>query len=207
MADDRALIALMRTIASSDRVLALSLLAATPALAVATLGQGAQRTSSENVFFADCHSYVYAGDTALHVAAFAYETVLAQHLVIAGADVRARNRRGAEPLHAAVTGTPGSRNWNPQQQAAVITYLIEAGAEPNATAAGGMTPLLRAVRNRCSAAVRALLDTGADPHQANDRGSTAFTLAGLTTGRSGSGSPEANAEQELIVAMLESHTT
>ena len=206
MVDDRALILLMGAIASSDRSLALSLLAATPPLAVATLKRGADRASAESFFFADCHSHVYAGDSALHVAAFAYETMLAQHLVIAGAEVRARNRRGAEPLHSAATGAPGSRNWNPQHQAAVIAYLIEAGAEPNASAAGGVTALHRAVRNRCSAAVRALLASGADPHQANDRGSTAFTLAAMTTGRSGSGSPQAKTERELIVTMLKTHT-
>lgn len=37
---------------------------------------------------------------------------------------------------------------------------------------------------------------------ANDRGATAFTLAHMTTGRSGSGSPEARAEQEAIVRLL-----
>ena len=198
---------LMRTIASGDRRLALSLLATTPALAVAKLNQGAQRAANKDFFFADCHTYVYAGDTALHVAAFAYDIVLAHHLLGANADVRARNRRGAEPLHAAVTGAPGSPNWSPHKQAAVITYLIETGADPNATAAGGVTPLQRAVRNRCSAAVRALLDAGADPHHTSDSGSTALMLADWTTGRSGSGSPEAKAEQERIVAMLTSQTT
>ena len=205
MVDDREVIVLMRAIASSDRDLAISLLAATPALALAALDEGAQRATSEEFFFADCHSYVYAGDTALHVAAFAYETVVARHLLALKADARARNRRGAEPIHAAVTGAPGSRNWNPQQQAAVIACLLAAGADPNATATGGVTPLHRAVRNRCSAAVRALLDAGADPHRTNDSGSSAFTLASVTSGRSGSGSPEAKAEQELIVAMLGSH--
>jgi hypothetical protein len=86
----------------------------------------------------------------------------------------------------------------------MIRYLIAAGADPDATAAGGVTPLLRAVRNRCSAAVRALLDAGADPQQRNDHGSSALDLARLTTGRGGTGSPEAKAEQAEIIRILES---
>ena len=84
----------------------------------------------------------------------------------------------------------------------MVTFLIEAGADPDAVAAGGVTPLHRAVRNRCASAVRALLDAGADPHRSNDNGSTAVMLAGWTTGRGGSGSPEAKAEQARILRML-----
>ena len=146
---------------------------------------------------------LYSGDIALHVAAAAYDTVLARKLVMAGADVRARNRRGAEPLHAAVIGSPGSSSWDPRRQVAVIRYLIEAGADPEAMAAGGVTPLLRAVRNRCSAAVRALLDAGVDPRRKNDNGSSPLDLARLTTGRGGTGLPEAKAEQANIIRMLE----
>jgi hypothetical protein len=84
----------------------------------------------------------------------------------------------------------------------MIDYLIDVGGDPNAAAVGGVTPLLRAVRNRWSSAVEALLRRGADPHLANDNGSTAFELARWTTGRPGSGSAEARAEQELIIELL-----
>jgi hypothetical protein len=84
----------------------------------------------------------------------------------------------------------------------MIRYLIGEGADPDAAAAGGVTPLHRAVRNRCSAAVRVLLEAGADPHRTNDKGSTALALAGWTTGRGGTGSPEAKAEQAIIVDLL-----
>lgn len=203
MVDDRELIKLMRTIASGDGKAASRLLAAKPTLAAARLvAAGATRANPEEFFLHDCGVYMYAGHTALHVAAAAYDTAFARKLVDAGADVRAKNRRGAEPLHEAMSGGPGSPAWDPPRQAAMIAYLVEAGADPDAVAAGGVTPLHRAVRNRCSAAVRALLDAGADAHRSNDNGSTATTLAGLTTGRGGTGSPEAKAEQAKIVSML-----
>lgn len=204
MVDDRTLIELMHAIASLDARASSGLLAASPSLARARLATGATRQSPEPFFLADCSVYVYAGHTALHVAAAAHDVQMARELIGAGADVRARNRRGAEPLHEAVNGGPGSPAWNSQHQAAMVTYLIEVGADPDALAKGGVTPLHRAVRNRCSAAVRALLAAGADPHRANDNGSTPLVLARTTTGRSGSGSPEARAEQELILSILES---
>jgi hypothetical protein len=192
----------MRAISAGDGEAASQLLAATPEVAVAQLAAGATRAASEEFFLHECDVYMYAGHTALHVAAAAYDTEFAHTLVGAGADVRAKNRRGAEPLHEAVRGGPGSNAWDPQRQAAMIAYLIEVGADPNAVAAGGATPLHRAVRNRCAAAVRALLDAGADPHRSNNSGSTAIMLAGWTTGRGGSGSPEAKAEQAKILSML-----
>ena len=202
MLDDLALLPLMRVIASGGSGAAAQLLRATPRLAVAKLERGATRATADELFLPECHMHVYAGDTALHVAAAVYDVGFARTLLAAGADVRARNRRGGEPLHAAVNGAPGSSEWDPERQAAMVTFLIEAGADPDAVAAGGVTPLHRAVRNRCASAVRALLDAGADPHRSNDNGSTAVMLAGWTTGRGGSGSPEAKAEQARILRML-----
>jgi hypothetical protein len=51
--------------------------------------------------------------------------------------------------------------------------------------------------------VQALLDHGADPAIRNKNGSTAIQLATRTTGRSGSGSPEAKAQQQEILLLLE----
>src|SRR5262249_5847037 len=135
--------------------------------------------------------YAYAGTTVLHVAAAAYREDMVRQLIALGADVRARNRRGAEPLHAAAVGGPGTRTWNPRAQVATIACLIEAGADPNAADISGVTPLHKAVRTRCSAAVKALLDRGADAGRTTDGGSTALLLATLNTGRGGSGSPAA----------------
>jgi hypothetical protein len=164
----------------------------------------AQLQRPDEFFLAACHAQVYAGDTLLHAAAFAYDVETARQLVAAGADVRARNRRGAEPLHAAIIGAPGSEHWNPRAQVEMITYLIGAGADPNAAASGGVTPLHRAVRNRCSAAVEALLSCGADPAAMNVSGSTPLALTQWTTGRGGAGSAEAKDEQQRIVALLTS---
>ena len=161
----------------------------------------------DEFFLAERLAQVYEGDTALHAAAFSYDAEMARHLVARGADVRARNRRGAEPLHAAVIGGPGSAPWDPARQQAVILALVEAGADPNATAAGGVTPLHRAVRNRCSAAVEVLLRVGADPRLENDHGSTASELARWTTGRGGTGSREARAEQRTIIELLDRATS
>ena len=203
MVADEDLVGFMRMICSGDRESLSHTLASTPELAVAHLAVGASRARAGEFFLPGCGVYLYSGHTSLHVAAAAYNTALARALVEAGADVRARNRRGAEPIHEAANGQPGSPRWDPRRQAAVIAYLIEAGAPPDAEAAGGVTPLHRAVRNRCSAAVRVLLDAGADPQRTNDAGSTALTLARHTTGRGGSGSPEAKAEQAKIISMLD----
>jgi ankyrin repeat protein len=126
-------------------------------------------------------------------------------LLAAGANVHAKNRRGAEPLHYAADGLPGSRAWNPQAQKAIIACLILAGADPNAVDRNGATPLHRAVRTRCAAAVQALLEGGANLRATNNSGSTPMLLATRNTGRGGAGSVEAKAQQEQIVRLLTQH--
>lgn len=86
-----------------------------------------------------------------------------------------------------------------------MTLLVEAGADPDATDKSGVTPLHRAVRTRSTGAVAALLAAGADPGRPNKTGSTPHDLAQWTTGRGGSGSPEARAEQRAIIRLLEEH--
>jgi hypothetical protein len=201
MDDTANLTTLLRAIAHLDHGTAVSLLAASPSLATTSLER------RDEFFLAERLAQVYEGDTALHAAGFSYDPEMAQDLITRGADIRAKNRRGAEPLHAAVIGVPGSASWNPTRQSEVIRFLIEAGADPNAAASGGATPLHRAVRNRCSAAVDALLRGGADPGIQNDRGSTASDLAHRTTGRGGTGSAEAKAEQQIILELLQFTTS
>jgi Ankyrin repeats (many copies)/Ankyrin repeat len=191
-----ALAPLLVAIANLDHKTAAGFLDATPSLATAGLAR------PDEFFLAERMVQVYEGDTALHAAGFSYDPEMAQDLIRRGADIRARNRRGAEPLHAAMTGGPGSVSWNPARQQDAIMFLIAAGADPDAPAAGGVTPLHRAVRNRCSTAVEALLRAGANPRLENDRGSTPMALAHWTTGRGGTGSEAAKAEQRIIIELL-----
>jgi hypothetical protein len=188
---------------AADATRCLDLLAAEPGLARAKLAEGATRAEATANFLIGIAHYVYEGDTALHVAAAAYRVEVAERLIGLGADVRARNRRGAEPLHYAADGGPGAPHWNPAAQAATIALLIAAGADPNALDKSGVAPLHRAVRTRCAAAVAALLDGGANAALKNASGSTPMMLATHQTGRGGSGSPQAKAQQAEIVALLE----
>jgi Ankyrin repeats (many copies) len=134
---DSALMVLARSIIADDAAGALRLLAASPLLARACFEEGATRQTAQD-YLDEIGRYVYAGDTALHVAAGAYRTDVVQKLIAMGADVHARNRRGAEPLHAAAVGMPGSQAWNPSAQAATIACLIRAGADPNAVDNSGV---------------------------------------------------------------------
>jgi ankyrin repeat protein len=203
MTNDAELRRLMTKIASDESSIVLDLLSASPALACAALSEGATRAAATDNFLTEIKHYVYAGDTALHVAAAAHRPEIVRNLINLGADVAARNRRGATPLHYAADGIPGSPGWNPVSQSATIVCLIQSGANPNATDRNGVTPLHRAVRTRCAAAVSALLDGGADGQRKNNKGSTPMMLATSQTGRGGSGSPEAKAQQAEIISLLE----
>jgi hypothetical protein len=203
--DDRALLALFGAIASSDRTEIARRLESSPGLASHPIRIAASREDAGTYFLTAIRHYVYAGDTALHIAAAAYQRELAESLVAKGAGVRARNRRGAEPLHYAADGGPGTQHWDPVAQGAVIAYLIAAGADPNALDRSGVAALHRAVRNRCSAAVGALVDNGADPRLRNRSGSTPLHLAVQNTGKSNSGSEAAKDEQARIIALLLRH--
>jgi hypothetical protein len=201
--DDVPLMPFARAIAQRDRARVSELLAAAPELALTRLAVGARRHGTAEYFLDEIDHHVYAGDTALHVAAAAYEADLVRELVNAGAIVAAANRRGAEPLHYAVDGIPGSARWNPVAQKATVLCLVGLGADPNAVDKNGTTPLHRAVRNRCAAAVEALLDVGADREATNGSGSTAMQLARWSTGRGGTGSADARAQQQEILRSLQ----
>lgn len=174
------------------------LLTASPGLATFSLEEGATRQRATDFFLAGIRHYVYGGDTALHVAAAAFRRPVAELLIGHGADVRARNRRGAEPLHYAAD----ANHSDPAAQAATIAYLTSVGADPHAVDRSGVAALHRAVRTRSLSAVRALLDAGADPRQPNRGGSTPLHLAVQPTGRGGSGSDGAHQQQLAIVRLL-----
>lgn len=202
MPQDPKLRELFGVIAARDVRKASQILAEFPALARQVTEIGATRQDPKTYYFADIAHYAYAGDSPLHMASAAHATEIARELVALGANVRAENRRGAEPLHYATDGIPGSAGWAPDAQEAIIQFLIEVGADPNAKDDAGVAPLHRAVRTRCAAAVRALLFHGADVRLANKQGSTPLHLAVQDTGRGGTGSPAARQEQAEIIALL-----
>jgi hypothetical protein len=204
--DNQALMVLMRGIVAGDPAAVARSLAASPASASSSLRlQGATRQSTQDYFFDEIAHYLLAGDTPLHAAAAAHRETIVRELLSMGADVRARNRRGAQPLHYAADGIPSSAHWDPNAQRDTVIALLRAGADPNAIDKGGVTPLHRAVRNRCASAVRALIEGGANVAQPNASGSTPIQLANWTTGRGGSGSSMAKAEQKVIVRLLLEH--
>jgi ankyrin repeat protein len=203
--DDQALMILMRGIVAGDSAVVTQSLSASPALASSSLRQGATRQSPQNYFFKEIAHYLLAGDTPLHAAAAAHRKAIVSELLSMGAVVTARNRRGAQPLHYAADGMPGKGRLDPNAQRDTVIALLRAGADPNAIDKSGVTPLHRAVRNRCTSAVRALIEGGADVGQPNASGSTPIQLAHWTTGRGGSGSSIAKAEQKVIVRLLLEH--
>jgi hypothetical protein len=195
---DEGFMELVRAIVSGDAKKAAHLIAGAPDLVRAQAATGASRQSAEPYFFKEIAHYLYAGDTALHMAAAGFRHEICRELIDRGADCSAKNRRGAEPLHYAAD----SNTWNPEAQAATIACLVRAGANPNATDKSGVPPLHRAVRTRCAAAVAALLAAGAQPRGRNKNGSTPLHLAVQNTGRGGSGTPHAMEQQREIIGLL-----
>src|SRR5262245_15800859 len=118
----------LRLVAKGDTDEISRALTTVPALATMASAGGATRQGESNFFFPEITHHIYAGDTALHVAAAAFRRPVAELLVARGADCRAKNRRGAEPLHYAAD----ANHWNPAAQADTIAYLISIGADPNA---------------------------------------------------------------------------
>jgi hypothetical protein len=149
--------------------------------------------------------WLYAGDTALHLAAAGYRVEIVRLLLAAGADPNAAaNHRHSTPLHYAADGCPGSPAWDEGAQLKTIRCLLDHGAALDAPDKNGATPLHRAVRTRCAAAVRCLLEAGADPKLRNRPGSTPFHLAVQNTGRGGSGVPAAIEGQRRIIRTFRS---
>lgn len=195
---DHLLLDLVHAIISGDSRKVADLLDSSPEFVRERATVGATRENPDRYFFKAIAHYMYAGDTALHMAAAGFRHDLVQALIDRGADHSARNRRGAQPLHYAAD----SNVWKPDAQATTIDRLITAGADPNATDKSGVSPLHRAVRTRCAAAVETLLAGGAEPKLKNKRGSTPLHLAVQNTGRGDSGTPLAKEQQRQIIELL-----
>ena len=144
--------------------------------------------------------WIYAGDTALHLAAAGHRVELVRLLLAAGANPNSSmNHRQSGPLHYAADGYINEPDWNATRQVQTIQCLLDAGADMNAQDKNGATPLHRAVRTRCAAAVKCLLARGSDATLKNKPGSTPFHLAVQNTGRGGSGAQAARAAQRQII--------
>jgi ankyrin repeat protein len=189
---------LIRAVVRGETSVVSRMLAGDPRLAATRVRVGATRQHATEFFFDEIKHYAYGGDTALHMAAAAFHRRAAELLMKHGADCRARNRRGAEPLHYAAD----ANHWEPAAQKDTIEFLLSAGADPNALDKSGVAPLHRAVRSRGSEAVRALLAGGASVTMRNGSGSTPLHLAVQDTGKGGAGLPRSRSEQEKIVAIL-----
>jgi hypothetical protein len=188
--------ALLRAILDDDRARAKALLKAERGLAT-------RRIEEAKLYRSQIFHWIYVGDTALHLAAAGYRVEIARLLLAAGADPNAAtNHRQSGPLHYAADGYVNGPVWDPKRQVKTIRCLLDAGADVNAPDKNGATPLHRAVRTRCAAAVKYLLEAGADPKLKNKPGSTPFHLAVQNTGRGGSGSDEARAGQRQIIGVF-----
>lgn len=96
------------------------------------------------------------GATPLHRAVRARSPAAVRALLAGGASVTARLRpRGVTPLHLAVrsTGAGGTRGAL-DEQVAIVALLLEAGADPHAEDAAGLTPIDAARSPRVVAALR-----------------------------------------------------
>ncbi len=84
----------VQAIARNDQVQVSALLAGAPELALARLEVGATRQTAEEYFLDEIDHYVYAGDTALHIAAAAYQASFACELIDArGGDLGSESPR------------------------------------------------------------------------------------------------------------------
>jgi uncharacterized protein len=123
--------------------------------------------------------FMHGGNTALMFAARAGDLASARALIDAGADVNAATAHGTTPLSMAaysdfypvraengaylyadpsVTGRAA-----PPQQAEIVRYLLDKGADPNG-GAKVFSPLIVSVLHHRDATVELLLERGADPN-------------------------------------------
>src|SRR4051812_44565281 len=125
----------------ADEAAAVRLVLAAPAIAKA-------RVADERLVEEIPHQ-LYAGDTALHLAAAALRPLAVAALIEAGADPKDANRRGATALHYACDPRPRAhKTWHPSNQRSVIELLLAAGSDIERRDKADATPLHRAIRAR-----------------------------------------------------------
>lgn len=112
---------------------------------------------------------VTSGETALHIVTQRRDLTWMQFLLAKGANVNARDVRGATPLVVAC-------NLNFVEG---VDLLVKSGARIDETNNSGETPLITAVHNRNMPLIRILLQAGANPDRADNSGRTARDYARL----------------------------
>ena len=112
------------------------------------------------------------GFSALGLAAFFKRREVVRYLLDAGADTRPASRQGGfTPLHSAVATDAGESDIE------IVRMLLEKGADPNAKAQSGSTPLHTVGFTGDRACVDLLLKHGADPAIKNNNEKTAGDIA------------------------------
>jgi hypothetical protein len=89
---DQPFLDLVRAIISGNAGKAADLVDGSPVLLHEQAAVGATRNGSDSYFFEAIAHYMYAGDTALHMAAAGFQYEIVQALIDRGADCTARNR-------------------------------------------------------------------------------------------------------------------
>ena len=115
----------------------------------------------------DVNALNQAGESALMMAALKGNLVGAEMLLARGAKV---NQSGWSPLHYAAAGP------DPK----MVQWLIDRGADVDATSPNGTTPLMMAAQYGSEASVDLLLSHGADLKRRNERNLNAIDFARLS---------------------------
>src|SRR2546426_7093762 len=114
---------LLAAILEDDRAGVEELLKADPDLATRLIDKA--RLCESGIFH-----WIYAGDTALHLAAAGYRVEIVRLLLAVGADPNAaQNRRRSSPLHYAADGFITGPAWNAKRQVETIRCLLHHGAD------------------------------------------------------------------------------
>ena len=164
---------LLTAILEDDRKAVKALLQADSALATGLIAK-------PKLYNAKIFHWIYAGDTALHLAAAGYRVEILRLLLAAGADPNAAaNHRRSTPLHYAADGFITGPAWDAKRQVGAIRSLLQQGADIHAQDRNGATPLHRAVRTRSAAAlsaqreiIQAFLSAGVSADLRDGRGKT-----------------------------------